>query len=74
MKNYVFFAVLSFVFVVRSYTQTPMKFIAKKELPKSRLELTRRSQNGSFYDVGDKPVKKNSSNIRLAIFILTSPK
>lgn len=28
-----------------------MKFIAKKELPKSRLELSRRTQNGSFYDV-----------------------
>ncbi|MCY7375311.1 MAG: hypothetical protein LH472_04985 [Pyrinomonadaceae bacterium] len=26
-------------------------FIAKKSLPKSRLELSRRTQNGSFYDV-----------------------
>jgi hypothetical protein len=31
--------------------QTPMNAIAKKELPKSRLELSRRTQNGSFYDV-----------------------
>ncbi len=31
--------------------QTKPDFIAKKALPKSRLELSRRSQNGSFYDV-----------------------
>ena len=31
--------------------QTPNNFIPKKELPKSRLMLTRRTQNGSFYDV-----------------------
>ena len=29
----------------------PAQFIPKKELPKSRLELSRRTQNGSFYDV-----------------------
>ena len=31
--------------------QTPNRFMPKKELPKSGLELTRRTQNGSFYDV-----------------------
>ncbi len=31
--------------------QTDQQFIVKKPLPKSRLELARRTQNGSFYDV-----------------------
>jgi glycogen debranching enzyme len=51
MKKLTIFAILIFVFVLNSFAQTPSKFVAKKDLPKSRLELSRRSQNGSFYDV-----------------------
>lgn len=34
-----------------SFSSISAQFIPKKELPKSRLELARRTQNGSFYDV-----------------------
>lgn len=44
----VFFLLL---FSVSVTAQTSGGFIAKTSLPKSRLELTRRTQNGSFYDV-----------------------
>ncbi len=46
--------ILIFVFCVFSsniLAQTPSKFIAKTELSQSGLELSRRTQNGSFYDV-----------------------
>ncbi len=36
---------------INAAAQTGNQFIAKTTLPKSRLELTRRTQNGSFYDV-----------------------
>jgi glycogen debranching enzyme len=54
MKKIAIFAQIIFLFGVMIFNaaaQTPMTFIAKKELPKSRLELSRRTQNGSFYDV-----------------------
>lgn len=54
MKKFVLFSLVIFVFgvlILNASAQTPMKFIAKKELPKSHLELSRRTQNGSFYDV-----------------------
>jgi len=54
MKKIAIFVQITFIFSVvifNAAAQTPMTFIAKKELPKSRLELTRRTQNGSFYDV-----------------------
>ncbi|HRH41567.1 MAG TPA: GH116 family glycosyl hydrolase [Pyrinomonadaceae bacterium] len=54
MKKIALFSLVIFVFgvlILNVSAQTPMKFIEKKELPKSRLELSRRTQNGSFYDV-----------------------
>lgn len=54
MKKIALFSLFVFIFcvlILNASAQTSMKFIAKKELPKSRLELSRRSQNGSFYDV-----------------------
>jgi glycogen debranching enzyme len=54
MKKITIFSYLFFVFslfVSNLSARTPMRFIEKKELPKSRLELSRRTQNGSFYDV-----------------------
>jgi glycogen debranching enzyme len=52
MKKFTLFISLIFsVFICNSFAQTSMNFISKKELPKSRLELSRRTQNGSFYDV-----------------------
>lgn len=54
MKKIALFSLFVLVFsgfILSLSAQTPMKFIAKKELPKSRLELSRRTQNGSFYDV-----------------------
>jgi glycogen debranching enzyme len=54
MKKITIFAQIIFLFgvmIFNSAAQAPMTFIAKKELPKSRLELSRRTQNGSFYDV-----------------------
>ncbi len=54
MKKVAIFAQIVFTFGILLFNanaQSPMTFIAKKDLPKSRLELTRRTQNGSFYDV-----------------------
>ncbi|MBX7171514.1 MAG: hypothetical protein K1X72_11205 [Pyrinomonadaceae bacterium] len=53
MKKIALFSLVIFVFGVLCLNASAqsMKFIAKKELPKSRLELSRRTQNGSFYDV-----------------------
>lgn len=52
MKKFTSLIILIFSgFILNSSAQTPVKFIPKKELPKSRLELARRTQNGSFYDV-----------------------
>lgn len=51
MNKFTIFAFLFCVFIFNTFAQTPMNFIPKKELPKSRLELSRRTQNGSFYDV-----------------------
>lgn len=42
---------LLLLFFINTSAQNSMKFIAKKDLSKSRLELSRRTQNGSFYDV-----------------------
>lgn len=42
---------LLILFLVEMNAQTENRLMAKKTLPKSRLELSRRSQNGSFYDV-----------------------
>lgn len=39
------------VLILNTMSQTPNTFISKKDLPKGRLELSRRTQNGSFYDV-----------------------
>ena len=50
MKNIIFLIVLLLVqFSISAMAQT--QFIAKTNLSKSRLMLTRRTQNGSFYDV-----------------------
>ena len=50
MKNIIFLIVLLLVqFSISAMAQT--QFIAKTTLSKSRLMLTRRTQNGSFYDV-----------------------
>ncbi len=51
MKKIPIFAFLICLLTICNFAQTPSKFIAKKDLPQSRLELSRRSQNGSFYDV-----------------------
>ena len=51
MRNLSLLAVLIFVATVNAVAQMPNQFIPKKDLSKSRLELTRRTQNGSFYDV-----------------------
>jgi glycogen debranching enzyme len=52
MKNIIFLTIfLLLQFSINVMAQTPNQFIAKTVLPKSRLELTRRTQNGSFYDV-----------------------
>ncbi len=54
MNKLSIFAQFAFVFcglLINVWAQSPSKFIAKKELPKSRLQLSRRSQNGSFFDV-----------------------
>jgi glycogen debranching enzyme len=51
MKKITIFAFLICVLSANLFAQKPGKFIAKKDLPKSSLELSRRSQNGSFYDV-----------------------
>lgn len=54
MKKIALFSLVIVVFcvlILNISAQTTMKFIPKKELPKSRLELSRRTQNGSFYDV-----------------------
>lgn len=52
MKKFTLFIILVLsVFIWNILAQTQMNFIPKKELPKSRLELSRRTQNGSFYDV-----------------------
>ena len=45
------FLLISLLFSISAAAQTENNFIPKKELPKSRLELSRRTQNGSFYDV-----------------------
>ncbi len=42
---------LQIIFAVNTMAQNQSNFIPKKALPKSRLELSRRTQNGSFYDV-----------------------
>lgn len=54
MKNIAVLASIVFFFCVLGFSvaaQTNMSFIPKKPLSKSRLELSRRTQNGSFYDV-----------------------
>jgi glycogen debranching enzyme len=50
-KISLFFILLFLQFSVTAMAQTSNNFIAKKTLPNSRLELSRRTQNGSFYDV-----------------------
>ena len=45
------FILLQFLFAKDAMAQIENNFIAKKSLPQSRLELSRRSQAGSFYDV-----------------------
>ena len=51
MKKVTIFAFLFYLLLSNLSAQTNNQFIPKKELPKSRLMLTRRTQNGSFYDV-----------------------
>ena len=51
MKSPTILLGLIFAFACGAFAQTSNNFIPKKELPKSRLMLTRRTQNGSFYDV-----------------------
>jgi glycogen debranching enzyme len=51
MKNFIILAILICAFTFGAFAQMPNQLIPKKSLPKSRLELTRRTQNGSFYDV-----------------------
>jgi glycogen debranching enzyme len=51
MKIFTIFALIFGLLSFNVMAQTPNKLIPKKDLPKSRLELTRHSQNGSFYDV-----------------------
>ena len=51
MRNLTILLLSVFTLMMNSFAQTPNNFIPKKELPKSRLMLTRRTQNGSFYDV-----------------------
>ena len=51
MKKLSLFVALFFALTFNLLAQTPNQFIAKTSLSKSRLELTRRTQNGSFYDV-----------------------
>ena len=51
MKNPIILIGLIFAFAFGAMAQVSNNFIPKKELPKSRLMLTRRTQNGSFYDV-----------------------
>jgi len=47
----IIFLLLQIVFAVNTTAQTENQFIPKKDLPNSRLQLSRRTQNGSFYDV-----------------------
>jgi len=42
---------IGILFLAETVAQNENSFIPKKVLPKSRLMLTRRTQNGSFYDV-----------------------
>ncbi len=51
MKKFAILYILICAFVFSAFAQTTNNFIPKKELSKSRLELSRRTQNGSFYDV-----------------------
>jgi glycogen debranching enzyme len=51
MKKLSLFAALIFAFAINAAAQIPNQFIPKTTLPQSRLELSRRTQNGSFYDV-----------------------
>jgi glycogen debranching enzyme len=54
MRNIATFSQAIFIFlllIVHASAQSSGELIAKKALSKSRLELSRRSQNGSFYDV-----------------------
>ena len=51
MKSPTILLGLIFAFACGAFAQTSNNFIPKKELSKSRLMLTRRTQNGSFYDV-----------------------
>lgn len=50
-RIFIFCAFFSFLFLVKTMAQSESQFVVKKPLPKSRLELSRRTQNGSFYDV-----------------------
>ncbi len=51
MKKISLLVILIFAFAFGAFAQIPNQFIPKTELSKSRLMLTRRTQNGSFYDV-----------------------
>ncbi len=45
------FLSLQILLAINVAAQTENQFIPKKDLPNSRLQLSRRTQNGSFYDV-----------------------
>ena len=47
----IIFLLLQLLFAVTTTAQTENQFMQKKDLPNSRLQLSRRTQNGSFYDV-----------------------
>lgn len=51
MKKTLLLIILICAFAFGAFAQAPNNFIPKQTLSKSRLMLTRRTQNGSFYDV-----------------------